>query len=73
MKSSPSVRNTQRCPVCSSWIECRHGRRELDEHMREQCGVNRTVLRGQLWGAPVDTHKTETELNGFKATQGRML
>lgn len=32
-----------------------------------------TVKRVDLWGAVTDTHQTEAELNGFRATQGALL
>jgi hypothetical protein len=32
-----------------------------------------TVKRADLFGNVVDTHKTEAELNGFRATQGKLV
>lgn len=32
-----------------------------------------TVKRATLWGDVHDTHQTETELNGWRERQGRLL
>ena len=32
-----------------------------------------TIKRADLWGNVTDTHQTEAELNGFRATQGALL
>ena len=35
--------------------------------------VTATVKRADLWGNVTDTHQTEAELNGFRASQGALL
>lgn len=32
-----------------------------------------TVKRGRLWGEPEETYQTEGELNGWRASQGRLM
>lgn len=62
---------------------CQWCRRPLDEsdscftgstaHVAERAARPFTVKRIDLFGNVRDTFQTETELNGFRPTQGRMI
>ena len=41
--------------------------------MCPKCAIPTTVKRPDLFGNVTDTHQTETELNGFRASQGALL
>ena len=58
-----------RCPSCGKSYPV------ADVPLCPMCGdqAEETVQRATLWDGVIDTHQTEAELNGFRATQGALL
>jgi len=44
-----------------------------DHRNPDEPRADETIKRADLWGNVTDTHQTETELNGHRASQGALL
>lgn len=64
------IADTKFCHQCRTWIESPHGRRELDAHVRAE---HPTVAKIDIEGRILDTLRSETELNGWQASQAALF
>ena len=56
-----------KCPDCHSAAVTKYLK------WANQCPSGQTVKRATLFDGVLDTYQTETELNGFRETQGALL
>jgi len=77
------VADTWQCPHGCGWLEQPRTRQQTwrnahnashqQEQERERTPRTETVKRASLWDGVLDTYATETELNGFRPSQGAFL
>lgn len=60
----------RQCQTPAERAAANHDRTETIAALTEAAA---TVKRASLWDGVQDTHQTEAELNGFRATQGALL
>ena len=62
--TTPGADGADYCPEC--YKASKRGRKEVRPRTE-------TVKRASLWDGVQDTYRTESELNGFRPTQGALI